>query len=350
MTSPVPDKRRAGRTLSVMPTWRCTAACEHCGTLSSPKNKVYLDEHLVNNAIDQAADAGYGAVCFTGGEATLAWDVLIAGIAHATSRGLPTRLVTNAHWALDRTRAAAKVGELRAAGLKEINYSTGDQHARFVPVERVVMAVDAALEAGLGLAVMVETTRERKITKATLEADQEFAEIVRRRGPVAIHESPWMPLSPFATGDYVSEQRATRQTLPAHGGCDSVLTTTTVQADGTIAACCGIGMRLVPELQLGHIASTSLLEADRKAEDDFLKRWIRAEGPERILAWASEKDPSIEWEGMYAHKCQACLRLYQDATVRRVIREHHREKLADVLFAEWLLFEAVPRTNSAQAT
>ncbi len=57
--------------------------------------------------------------------------------------------------------------------------------------------------------------------------------------------------------------------LLARGGCDSILSTTTLQADEQLAACCGLGMRLIPELQLGDVASTSIGEADQKAATDF---------------------------------------------------------------------------------
>ena len=82
-------------------------------------------------------------------------------------------------------------------------------------------------------------------------------------------------------------------------------------------------MRLVPELQLGNIAETPVSEAWRRAEADLLKRWIRTEGPERILAAAAAHDPSIEWENMYAHRCQACIRMYTDSKVQTVLREHY---------------------------
>jgi hypothetical protein len=68
---------------------------------------------------------------------------------------------------------------------------------------------------------------------------------------------------------------------------------------------------------------------------DLLKRWIRMEGPERIVAWAATKDTSIEWEGMYAHRCQACLRLYKDPAIRDVVAEHFMEKMPDLIFGEF---------------
>jgi hypothetical protein len=57
------------------------------------------------------------------------------------------------------------------------------------------------------------------------------------------------------------------------------------------------------------------------------------------LAWAATHDSSIEWENLYSHRCQACLRIYQDPKVREVIREYHQEKIADVLLGEWLLYK-----------
>ncbi len=41
---------------------------------------------------------------------------------------------------------------------------------------------------------------------------------------------------------------------------------------------------------------------------------------------------------MYAHRCQACLRLYKDPLVRDVIAKRYKEKIADVLVGEWLLY------------
>ena len=337
---PLPE----ARTLSVMPTYRCTAECAHCGTLSSPREKTRLPVDHMLSAIDQAADNGYVVVVFTGGEPTLAGRDLIAGIERAAARGLIVRMVTNAHWAISAEAADRRLREWMSAGLSEINYSTGDQHTRFVPLERVFRATRAAAKAGLRVCIMVETVKERRVTEETIEADPEFAAI-RTDFPevgIRIHESPWMPLSPSQVQEYPGDILANAGNLAMRSGCNSVLSTTTIEADGRIGACCGLGMRLIPELQLGAIADTSLADADREAGDDFLKRWIRVEGTEKILAWAATHDPEIEWENMYAHRCQACLRIYQDPKVRAVIRDHHQEKIADVMFGEWLLFRFNP--------
>jgi hypothetical protein len=293
------------------------------------------------SAIDQAIDRDYKVVVFTGGEATLAEAQLLAGIKRASSRGVCTRLVTNCWWASDEVSADRLISCLLAAGLVEINFSTGDQHTRFVPVENVLHAVRAALKAKMRtICVMVELVDNRNISAASLAAHSEYKRAVQDypHGIVRIIESPWMPMSASKVGSYPTGMMTNRSNIVTKTGCNSCLNTTTIQADGRIGACCGLGMRSIRELQLGHVRDTSIAEADERGADDVLKRWIRIEGPERILAWAATHDETIEWEDMYAHKCQACLRLYRDPKVRAVIQRHHGEKIPDIVFGEWLMF------------
>lgn len=328
------------RTLSIMPTYQCTAACAHCGTYSHPKEQTHLPEEDLLSAIDQAIASGYKLVVFTGGEPTLAGPILLRGIERASRAGILTRVVTNAWWATDDESSDQEINKLTTAGLREINFSTGDQHARFVSLENVLRATRAAAKTRLSVCIMVEIVKDRSITRTTIESHPLYTLLLTERPDAAIRivESPWMPLSYAKVGQYPAGIAVNAGNLHTRTGCNSCLSTTTLQADGRLAACCGLGMRRIAELQLGNIGSVTLAEADANAEDDFLKRWIRVEGPEKILAWAAKHDQTIDWENMYAHKCQACIRIYKDKKVRDVIREHHTETIADVLFGEWLLY------------
>lgn len=342
------------RTLSVMPTYKCTAECTHCGTLSSRSEQTWLGLDKMLLAIDQAAAQGdYRVVVFTGGEPTLAGKDLFTAIRRAHEYGLSTRIVSNAYWASTALQAERMITKLVDAGLKEINFSTGDQHARFVPLDNVVRATAAAAASPLSaIVVMVETVLERNITAQVLEAREDFAAIRKNfpRKRLEVLESPWMPLEPMNTSTYRDGATVNRDNIATRTGCNSILSTTAVQADGRIGACCGLGMRTVPELQIGRVGQTTIAEADQSAADDVLKRWIRVEGPERILAWAAEHEPTIEWENMYAHRCQACLRLYKDPAVREVIANHYKEKVADVVAGEWLLYNYTGDAPEQQAS
>lgn len=340
---------RGPRTLSVMHTYTCPAACHDCGTYSSPENRTTLPLDRVIAAIDEAHGLGFGNVVFTGGETTLRWRELLAAIGHAHGLGLLTRVVTNAHWARGIDTARGRIAELQAAGLTEINYSTGDEHARFVPVERVVLACVAALEAGMAVHVMVEMRKQDGVCARDVEEHPLIAALPEAtRARLVVRPSPWMPLDPGVKETYHDGIAVDRRNLAIRGGCDNVLNTYTLKADGTIAACCGIGMFDIAELTVSDGRGEGpLASAIAAAEEDFLKVWLRYTGPDKILAWAATKDPTIEWEGRYAHHCQACHRVYKDPKVRACIRAHYHEVVGDVMQAAWLEEEPLRELVSA---
>lgn len=343
---PLPQRR----ILSLLLTLRCTAECGECGTHSSPRVRTRLPEDEAERLIDEAAADSYHLVAFTGGEPMLYGAGLRRLIRRVTDHGMPSRMVSNAFWARSPDKAARAIGRLVDAGLEELNVSTGDEHTRFVPTERVLFAIRAGLDRGLHCAVMIETRAGNRVNRRTFCEHPLFREIfsLREQNSLTFSESPWMPLDPDEQYTYPPGMSINSGNLFRRDGCDSVIDTVTVLADGRMMACCGLGTQTIPELQVGHVTTDDLRGSRRRAEADFLKRWIRDEGPERILAWASAQDPRITWEDQYAHRCQACKRLYSDPMVADVIREHHEEKMLDVLTSEWLMHQAVqPQSQSS---
>src|SRR4051794_32880804 len=59
------------KTLSIMPTFQCSAQCADCGTFSSPYDKTTLNLETILSSIDQAKELGFANVVFTGGEASI---------------------------------------------------------------------------------------------------------------------------------------------------------------------------------------------------------------------------------------------------------------------------------------
>jgi radical SAM family protein len=339
------------RTLSVMLTFACSAECRDCGTISSPRNRHNLAIADVLRGLDEAARLQFHNVVFTGGEATLRWGELLIAIRHATALGLPTRLVTNAHWAKSLDDADARLGVLLEAGLKEINFSTGDEHVRFVPLDHVINAAVATVRQGLTAYIMVELRSEPLVTRKSILSHRLVEQLpLSLQALIKPSESPWMPLDPGRVASYPEGIAATKENLSNCLGCDSVLQTYVMQADGRIGACCGLGMRMIKELNVGRVEGSNFLEgAIRDAGDDFLKIWLRYKGPEKILAWAAKHDPEIKWEGMYGHRCQACIRLYRDARVRRVIARSGLEMMPEVIQSAWLQEQYIPSKLSGKA-
>lgn len=326
------------KTLSIMLTYACPAECKNCGTISSPRDRNNIGLKEVIAGIDEAKTLGFENIVFTGGEATLRWDDLLAALRHADVAAFPTRLVTNAHWAQSPEIAARRLDQLLEAGLDEINFSTGDEHTRFIPLEQVLFAALATIARGQTAYIMVELRAERTVTKNAILQHPLLAHLSKEeKALIRPSESPWMPLDPAEVQAYPNHIAVNAGNLDKCGGCDSVLQTYVMQADGRIGACCGLGMRIIPELSVALSGEKQFLSAAiQAAEEDFLKVWMRFKGPEKILAWAARHDPEIKWENMYGHRCQACLRVYKDPKVQEVIRKHHHEVIPDVLQTAWL--------------
>jgi hypothetical protein len=224
------------------------------------------------------------------------------------------------------------------AGLEELNLSTGDEHARFIPIERVVYAIVAALTRSLETWVVVEKRMGREIIKDTLNRHPLLTSMpLAQRELLHVDDGVWMPLDPAKIETYAPGLTVNQLNVASRPACTNVLQTYTLGADGKIAACCGIGQRRVPELTVGEAGRPdSLSEAIKAAEGDFIKLWLRYFGPEHILAWAKQKNPAIDWEDMYAHQCQACLRVYQDPEISRLLKCHHSELSSAIALAAWL--------------
>lgn len=331
---------RSPKTLSIMLTYTCPAECKNCGTLSSPRSKENISLEDAKRYILDASDKDFRVVVFTGGEATLRWGDLLEGIGYASSLGLATRLVTNAHWANRADQADKKVKLLKEAGLNEINFSTGDEHSRFIPLERIGIAVRAAVSQRLPAFVMVETKKNRAVTKDTvLELPDLRALSPEEMSMVSISESPWMPLDPLEVEDYEEGMAAGQNDVEARKPCHSVLTTLTLQADGKVSPCCGLGIRQLPELMQGKLGD-SIEHLQRKAESDLVKLAIHYYGPLQLVKLAADVDPTIKWEGMYSHHCQACARLYTDGRVIKALKSRV-EQIQNMVYEAVILDEGV---------
>ncbi len=338
------------RTLSIVITFRCNAKCKNCGTFSNPKQKNKLNFNSIKASIDQAKSIGFNNVVFTGGEATLEKELLLLGIEYAHKKNFPVRLVTNAQWASSEKEAIKSISEFAQAGLDEINYSTGFEHLRFISLENIKNAVSASVKQNLRTVVMIEQVEGRKSVRKQLEDGLEQKCVFKDNHLFSIVESPWMPLNHNMTLPDTVGGAANRKNIDSKKGCESILQTYVVQSDGKIASCCGLGMRNIDDLHTGSFEShqeIDLRSAIDKAEIDVFKRILRYIGPERVLAFVSDKEVGIEWENKYSHRCHACIRIYQDIEVQKVIKEHFEELIPEMISLEYFEKHAIPKMIKA---
>jgi len=346
--------------VSMLPTYRCTAACENCCFDSNPQVKGQIPLERILKYVDEAAALETVKLfVLSGGEAFLLGKNLEVIIERATSLGLQTRIVTNGYWATNYKNSEKRLSRLWAAGLRELNLSTGDYHQKFVPIERVIYGAKAAVDLGMHVVIMVESFDNSNIDSENLKNHPLIQEILadeEKDSRLSILQSPWMTRGEsrhgnneryIKAGDYVvpnAENLVNRQNLSMRRGCTSVLNTLTITPYERVGACCGLPREEIPELDIGSAREEGLEKCYETGRNDFLKMWLAIEGPEHILAWANEYDTTIEWENLYGHQCDACRAVYQNPKVATVIKEHYRDKLPDVL----LQFLALDKAESAR--
>lgn len=315
------------RTLSIVTTYQCTAACDHCCFTCSPQITKRIPREAIAALIADAAHIdSMRHVVFTGGECFLLGDELVEHVRHAASHGFVVRCLSNGYWAVNDNGAVRRLTPLREAGLRSLVISTGPMHARYVPVDRVRIAASTAAEMGCDVTVTLETFVGAEIDRAVLMSEPRFAALVDD-GLITIDESPWVPEvegNGSAELAHVNAQLRFRDESSATR-CGSIFDTISATPNMRINACCGFPMENLEQLQLGSFAEATLRDVLSSAVDDFLRIWIHVDGPERILRFVRSHEPSFELPLDSAHICSSCAYLLKSETAMNVVGAHYRE-------------------------
>lgn len=314
------------RSMTVLCTYQCTAACQQCCFESSPKVKGGLDGETIRARISEAKESfpDIGLVVFSGGEAFLLKDELVKSIGHATSLGLKTRIVSNGFWAKRKERALELCSELAASGLGELNLSTGRDHQEFVPEASILNASEAAIENGITTLVTVETDTEQSDCFLSLRRNSRIKDLLNNT-KFRIINNFWMP---FHT-DAESRSQAPDLKL-LRKGCSQVFDNLVITPHDNVSACCGLTLEHIPEMRLGKNTGNNIGELFLSQSDDFMKFWLRVEGPYRIIEDVMGADAAKHLDGVI-HGCQACAILHKSPEIRARVRQAYQSRVQEVM-------------------
>lgn len=302
----------------IITTYKCTAECEDCCFDCSRKNSSIMSKEQLFHVIDELISLeSIKVVVFTGGEATLLGNTLLDGINYANKNGLATRLVTNGHWATDSVRAKKYVKKLKDAGLNEINFSTGDQHQKYVRVENVLRGSLMAIDYGIPVSVSLETHRFAKFREEDLKANPIFEKIMdsENKNLFTYICSSWISIK--NTDKYGHNEHEINLSEMDYG-CDNLYTNISVDARNKIYSCCGLTIHSIKEMSLGNIENIQLEEAVNNQLGDLLKKWIFLVGPYYILKRAKEWNKNIKIP-KFGHRCLYCAYIYNNPLVMETI-------------------------------
>jgi 4Fe-4S single cluster domain len=295
-------------TLSIITTHKCTAACEDCCFGCNPKLAHGITPSKISEIInDSEAIESIRLVVFTGGEAFLLGDRLVELVTQVTKQRRFSRIVTNGFWATSKAAAEIRLIAMKKAGLGEINFSTGPEHQKFVPIDRIANGVKAAASLGIQSAVMIELHDGAEIDMRPFESDE--MQILIQQGKVVLKCSPWMSFTPGQDRRQSNEYR--EMTSQSSQGCGVVYNTITVTPNERLIACCGLTMEEIPELEIGDLRTSKITDLLRDTPDDILKTWIHISGPKAIFDYAI-KLGIIENQDLPDHICAVCRCLYSN--------------------------------------
>lgn len=268
-------------------------------------------------------------VVFSGGEAFLLKDDLFEAIRFASDLGKSTRVVTNGFWGRAGARARECARRLREAGISEINISTGVDHAKFVPVESVVHAASALADEAIRTLITVEADGSQNQIHARLASDPVLRNAIEC-GLVSLQVNSWMPFHE----DAPSRGHDIQAMLPELvSGCGQIFETVVVTPHDNLSACCGLTLEHIPEMRLGSLSApdVQMKKLYERQRGDFLKYWIRVDGPYTIIQRVMGVADSEEILRGVVHKCQACAILHQSERVRAALAARYKEFVEEVL-------------------
>ncbi|MCG7562769.1 SPASM domain-containing protein [Pseudoalteromonas sp. McH1-42] len=317
------------KTLTILPTYRCTAACKECCFESNPNLKSRLTLEEMSSCINEAVSTfpQLENVVFSGGECFTLKDDLFSSISLVSSYGLKSRCVTNGYWAKKESSAMKIAKALSDSGLYEINFSTGLDHQEYVDEKSIINAVKACASFNITPLIMVEKDSEDSRCRASLEENAEIKSLLDNN-KLTISSNTWMPFQK----DYVDRGfQISPEELET--GCNQVFENIVITPHGRVSSCCGLTFEHIKEMKIGHIFENEFLKKAHQSQlEDFLKIWIKVDGPAKIISLLMGDDYAESNIGTVSHNCQACVYLHKDKQIIAKLKQRYAEFLPSVMF------------------
>lgn len=316
-------------TLTFVTTNKCSSACNNCCFQCSPKLSSRLTKDQMVDYMEQVKKdfPTIVSLVLTGGECTLLPELTEIIYTATHKYKLSVRIVSNAHWANNRENARSKVNEWKKAGLMEINFSTGDEHLEFVPIQNIKNAIFASVEAGLKPFVNVESQENHKFNCKNFMEDKEILSLVSK-GKLIIANGIWI--------DFKHPEEIAKKPLsinvPSFQRCENIFNSITITPDNRMKACCGITSNNTTYLDLGNLEKHTIRHLFDNQFNDFVKIWLHTEGAHTILKFASRYEKRININDFaHLHQCLVCTIILRSKEIMSILHEHYNEIYSNVI-------------------
>lgn len=314
--------------LTILPTHRCSAACKNCCFGCTPKIKHRMTYDEIIRYMDQAVEffPSIQVCVFTGGECFLIGDDLDKCVNYATKLGLSTRVVTNGYWANSYETAYNRLQSLIDNGLKEINFSTGDDHQEYVKLDNIANGVRAAIDLGLRLPIHIalESSSSAKFKAKHLDSNECLSKLIEEK-KVNILSAAWIT---FKSEELYSKDYD--ETQMEFEGCDNLFRTISINPYSQLLACCGLTAEYNKFLKLGNLQKYSIEDLYNAQFEDIYKLWLYTLGPKHIYNTVT-KHRGIK-SNTFNHNCTYCIEAVKNEENINAIRETLSSQIPAIFF------------------
>lgn len=315
---------RSPKSVTILPTYQCSAACTNCCFESNPNIKHRMSFEEIVDLIDQIKRdlPLVKLIVFSGGECTLLKRDLVKALKYANNFGFLTRIVSNGHWGKTSLMADSMAHSLKEAGLNELNLSTGDEHAEYVPPDSVINAACASVKIGIRTLITIEGTKVSQLNKTSFYENTKFASLLsdtKYSRLLHIITNVWMPFDNQSSFEPLDVEKK---------GCENIFNNLAINPYGTVYSCCGLTMEFIDGLVIGKLNEQNVSTIYNEQYHDLLKLWIWLDGPEAIIRSVlpgSTKD-------FGSHACETCWHLHNESEIKSKIIEAVKLEAEDIYF------------------
>lgn len=267
----------------------------------------------------------------TGGECFLLGEHLERIINYSTKKGLLTRVVTNAYWATSIDEAERRIKPLVDAGLTEINFSTGDNHQKFVAFDNIVNASLTSYELGIRtICINIESHKNAAFTLADIESNTLLSPLIES-GNILCFEGAWMN---FKKTDENGLDNLNSIPFTRPRPCAHLYNSIIINPYSELLACCGLTSEYNPYLKIGNLQAYSLIDLYDYQFNDLFKFWLYVDGPEYIYIRLMKALNSPRKR--MRHECEYCMELVNSPEKIKVVGKLAMRELDGILYRNTL--------------
>lgn len=329
-------------TITLVLTFKCTAQCSNCCFGCNPNMDRVMSNSEMEKYISSCMKAfpkSIKVLVITGGECMIYPEKVKYAIKLAKQFGLTTRIVTNGFWASSYNKAKTILEDLKAHDLNEINFSTGDDHSKWVPLKNFRNAAVAA--ARLGYMPLINIEAHDESSPAILQffgKDSVFMKLVEDK-KISMNRGAWMRFDEESTICHNNCIPTTR-----FDPCSNLFSMIPINPYGEVFACCGLPCEHIPYLRLGHFDSEPIKSKYLSSFDDLLKIWLFIDGPAKILKFINERQ-GIPFSHPPGHICDYCRTLFSNPSYMDFLKENYSNFMGDIIFKYSLYTNKLKQTD-----